>query len=245
MKFEHRPQSELFHWWLILASLIVFFVYLGFDSGIYAHVVRNDPSRLSIVISVLSLFATIHCGVLAFRLSRETDGLTAFIRHLNADPKAVQWALNASPAPHSHTSSYLRALVVRLRTLADGQDGDHTQLTEVLSEQLRGQHETGWFVTNMLVKLGLLGTVIGFILMLSSVMSIESFDISEAQGLLGTMTVGMGVALNTTMLGLISSMLLGLQYLMVDRGADRLIAEAVLVAESRLVPLFRGTEHGV
>ena len=97
----------------------------------------------------------------------------------------------------------------------------------------------------MLVKLGLLGTVIGFILMLRSVMAIESFNIEDAQSMLGAMTVGMGVALNTTMIGLVCSMLLGMQYLLVDRGADRLIAEAVFVAESKLVPGVQGDSDGI
>ncbi|MGH8598031.1 MAG: hypothetical protein ACREXT_15355, partial [Gammaproteobacteria bacterium] len=65
---------------------------------------------------------------------------------------------------------------------------------------------------------------------------VETFDIAHAQALLGSMTVGMGVALNTTLVGLVTSMLLGLQYLLLDRGADRLLADAVFFAETELTP---------
>ncbi len=121
---------------------------------------------------------------------------------------------------------------------------ENTQLTEVLSEHARGQHEMGWFVSGLLVKLGLLGTVIGFILMLRSVLSLGTIEFNDVQALLGEMTVGMAVALNTTLMGLMTSMLLGLQYLMLDRGPDRLIADAVFFTESELMIETASLEDG-
>ncbi|MES9977090.1 MAG: MotA/TolQ/ExbB proton channel family protein, partial [Candidatus Thiodiazotropha sp.] len=90
-------------------------------------------------------------------------------------------------------------------------------------------------ICGLLVKLGLLGTVIGFVMMLAPVAELKSFDLSDIQGLLQRMTTGMGVALNTTLMGLSCSMLLGMQYLMLDRAADRLVAEAVEFSETRLL----------
>ncbi|MCU7849742.1 MAG: hypothetical protein KZQ89_17460 [Candidatus Thiodiazotropha sp. (ex Lucinoma kastoroae)] len=66
-------------------------------------------------------------------------------------------------------------------------------------------------------------------------------DRSDIQGLLQRMTTGMGVALNTTLMGLSCSMLLGMQYLMLDRAADRLVAEAIQFTETRL---FKATDQG-
>ena len=40
----------------------------------------------------------------------------------------------------------------------------------------------------------------------------------------------MRVALNTTLVGLLGTMLLGFQYLMLDRGADRLLSGTVNLA---------------
>ncbi|MEW8398789.1 MAG: hypothetical protein AB2707_21750, partial [Candidatus Thiodiazotropha sp.] len=76
--------------------------------------------------------------------------------------------------------------------------------------------------------------------MLAPVAELESFDLSDIQGLLQRMTTGMGVALNTTLMGLGCSMLLGMQYLMLDRAADRLVAEAVQFSETRL---FRAVQR--
>ena len=72
--------------------------------------------------------------------------------------------------------------------------------------------ETGWFVSDFLLKLGLIGTVIGFILMLNSVTLIENFDLTMMQNLLQQMSGGMKVALYTTLSGLITSILLSAQY---------------------------------
>ena len=46
-----------------------------------------------------------------------------------------------------------------------------------------------------MLKLGLIGTVIGFIIMLSSLSDITTFDVTLLQGVLTTMGSGMGVAL--------------------------------------------------
>lgn len=109
-----------------------------------------------------------------------------------------------------------------------GMGGDSTTLAaELLAEKLRGQHQIGWFVSGVLIKLGLLGTVIGFVIMLASVGKLESLDITQVQHLMQQMTQGMKIALNTTIFGLVSSILLGMQYLFLDRSADKLVAEAV------------------
>jgi len=90
-----------------------------------------------------------------------------------------------------------------------------------------GFNDFGWFVTGLMIKLGLLGTVVGFIMMLSRLEGLEQLDISDIKTLMQQMTQGMGVAMNTTLVGLVGSILLGLQFLMLDRYADKLIAATV------------------
>lgn len=92
-----------------------------------------------------------------------------------------------------------------------------------LEREYKAPNEPGWFVADMMVKLGLLGTVIGFILMLGSLNGIEDMDITSIQRMLLQMSEGMRVALFTTLAGLSAGMLAGLQFLMLDRAADRLI----------------------
>ena len=56
--------------------------------------------------------------------------------------------------------------------------------------------------------------------------AIQNFDASQSQELLRSLTTGLGVALLTTMVGLVGNILLGLQLTRLDRYADALVAEA-------------------
>jgi len=64
-----------------------------------------------------------------------------------------------------------------------------------------------------------LGTVIGFILMLSTCLSNVSFQNAQSmQGVIGSMSSGMSTALVTTAAGLICSLILQLQIFNFDQG---------------------------
>lgn len=77
--------------------------------------------------------------------------------------------------------------------------------------------DTAKFVANKLVKLGLIGTVIGFIIMLDKMSGNFNFSNQEdAAGLLAGMAAGMTAALYTTLTGLICSALLKLQVRYLD-----------------------------
>jgi flagellar motor component MotA len=74
-----------------------------------------------------------------------------------------------------------------------------------------------WYMSEMLLSLGMVGTVIGFIYMLSTMFTdINVQDINSVQYALGQMATGMGTALWTTLTGLICSILLKLQLVYMD-----------------------------
>lgn len=207
---SHIPYLILMQW-LMLAGLISFGIFMAWDTGLLPDILTSDNTRISILILVLFFFASLHCFERSLFLSRQARLLHSYFDSLRPSSRAV---FN-SPVIH-----YLNLSVAK-------DEQDVTLLTEVLAEKLRGQHQIGWFVTGALIKLGLLGTVIGFMLMLGSLDNIKSMDIAQVQTLMQTMTQGMRIALNTTLLGLVSSLLLGLQYLYLDRRADQLIAYAI------------------
>ncbi|MEW8506405.1 MAG: MotA/TolQ/ExbB proton channel family protein [Candidatus Thiodiazotropha sp.] len=225
--------------WLLLFGIVLFVSWLLWDQGLLQAALLSDPTRITLIILLLFSIATAHCAVRTLLLSQEQTALDKIIRFVTANPPAVGsnrwWIDNSLPAKESLAGQMIAGLA--------GNSGNaHIQpkmeghlLAQVMAEQARGQHEIGWFICGLLVKLGLLGTVVGFVLMLAPVAELESFDLSDIQGLLQRMTTGMGVALNTTLMGLSCSMLLGMQYLMLDRAADRLVAETVQFSEN----LFR------
>ena len=79
------------------------------------------------------------------------------------------------------------------------------------------------FCSDIMLKLGLIGTVIGFIIMLSSLADITTFDVTLLQGVLTTMGSGMGVALYTTLSALITGVLIAIQYYNLESGCEELL----------------------
>ncbi len=102
---------------------------------------------------------------------------------------------------------------------------------QLLSERSHGPHETAWWFAAAAIKLGLLGTVVGFIVMATQIGRMPSFDLDQVQNLLKQMTQGMAIALYTTLVGLIANLWLGLQLLLLDRTADRIAAD--ILADTR------------
>ena len=84
-----------------------------------------------------------------------------------------------------------------------------------------------------MIKLGLLGTVIGFIFMLNSVAQMETTDLNAAKLMLTQMSGGMRIALFTTLAGLTSGLILGVQYQLLDRAADRLFGLIVTAVDTQ------------
>ena len=60
-----------------------------------------------------------------------------------------------------------------------------------------------WWVNGVQLKLGLLGKVIGFSVLALQIGQIQSFDAAQSQELLKSLTAGLGIALLTTMVGLV------------------------------------------
>jgi hypothetical protein len=77
------------------------------------------------------------------------------------------------------------------------------------------------FMVGVMTKLGMLGTVIGFILMLSTCLGNISFqNVQSMQSVIGSMTSGMSTALVTTATGLVCSLVLQLQIFNFDQGGQ-------------------------
>ncbi|MCU7840004.1 MAG: MotA/TolQ/ExbB proton channel family protein [Candidatus Thiodiazotropha sp. (ex Lucinoma annulata)] len=242
-----QPQTTygLFLQWLLLFGLLAFITWLFWDQGLLQRVLISDPTHITLIILLLFLIATGHCATRSLFLSHEQNALGQIIESVATNPPGSGrnrcWA-DQIPNSTSLSGQLISGVVVKHDAHPNNQDKSDTQLlAQVMAEQARGQHEVGWFVCGLLVKLGLLGTVVGFVIMLAPVAELESFDLSDIQGLLQRMTTGMGVALNTTLMGLSCSMLLGMQYLMLDRAADRLVAEAIQFTETRL---FKAIDQG-
>ena len=175
----------------LVLGVIIFFTYLIFDLGLLSLIIASDQSKISLIILALYYLATAHWYYLSFSLDKEIEGL------------------NSDDASSSVLLSKLKYF--------DGNDQQKsTNYLSILEDELANRHALGYMIVDILLKLGLTGTVIGFILMLLPIGEIKDFDPQIIQQLLSKMSGGMAVALYTTLTGLVTSTLLKLQYFLLD-----------------------------
>lgn len=92
-------------------------------------------------------------------------------------------------------------------------------LDQSKSKNVEQNISVGWFLSETMLALGMIGTVAGFILMLGE--SFADIDTSNAASLkdaLSAMALGMSTALYTTLVGLICSQLLKIQLINAETG---------------------------
>ena len=103
--------------------------------------------------------------------------------------------------PAGQVTAHIRNLILKA-----GLQGHHrldqTLLLRGLADALRGPNQLGPFASDALMKLGLLGTIIGFILMLAPIAGLDAADRASVKSSMGLMSDGMAVAMYTTLTGL-------------------------------------------
>jgi hypothetical protein len=83
-------------------------------------------------------------------------------------------------------------------------------------QTLNQKFDSGWFTSDQCLSMGMLGTVIGFLIMMGS-MDISNTDPKAIQEMLKTMSLGMATALITTAVGMIFGNLIKLQLFLIGR----------------------------
>ena len=88
-----------------------------------------------------------------------------------------------------------------------------------MGKKINSSNEKFWFVAETCMAIGMMGTVLGFILMLggSNLESIDPTDVEGMKNVIGQLAKGMATALLTTLTGLIVSVYLRTQ-LMIGEG---------------------------
>ncbi|MET0963415.1 MAG: hypothetical protein ABWY05_11475 [Noviherbaspirillum sp.] len=214
--------DKLFLAWLAFAGLLLFATALLWRTGVCAMLLDADPTGITMIIVAIFSAATLRCGWRSRRLGEERASMEA-------------WRRGLAGITGSHIDAYFRDLIAQRPQDA----GARGRLAEVLAERLHGPNDEAWWVNGIQIKLGLLGKVIGFSILAIQISRLESFDPSQTQDLLKTLTGGLGIALLTTAVGLVANMLLGLQLTRLDRCADILLADAMQFADTGLSARLR------
>ena len=245
---KEQPDHSLLLRWLILTGLIAFSLLIAWNEDVIGLLFSVDKSRISWAIALIYFLVTLHCATRVYtislqtNLSREVDQIIKNEKQLKFTIDDEEVSINSKiKLPDCFMTEYIRDLYYRNKGINSAEDtGTNSDLIDVYESRLKGPQEIGWFVSDMMLKLGLLGTIIGFIFMLGSVSNIADFDVSSMQKILRHMSNGMGTALYTTLAGLTCSVLSALQYHMIDRHADELIELTRHLTQVHVIPKVNG-----
>ncbi len=214
-----------FYAWMLATGLVGFGAFLLWRFGFFTLLLAADRTWLSVVIMVLFVMVLILLGRASLRLSRLRQALGTHSRSYPSE----QYASDC-------TNQEIREHFSLLGT--KGANRLSEALHARLVEQIHRGHHLGWFAADMMIRVGLIGTVIGFIMMLGTAYQLRQDDIDGLKSLLGTMGEGMQVALYTTLSGITGSLLLSIYCKILDWYADGLVADII-----RLAALQQPGEH--
>ena len=203
---------------LVILGLIAFGFYLATERGLIRIALDADRSYISAVILGVYALASAHWLHIARTLGSERARTFATLS-------------NASKADRPADDSRDGRIGEFLDNLRARESSDSSALVGAFGDALINRHAFGHFVSDVLIKLGLLGTIVGFILMLLPVSEIDEFEPALMQQLLAAVSEGMAVALYTTLTGLVTSTLLKLQYHILDASAADLTTRLSVMAD--------------
>tara|TARA_Y100000746_G_scaffold102602_1_gene87579 strand:- start:7 stop:639 length:633 start_codon:yes stop_codon:yes gene_type:complete len=187
MKFNTQNQSLGVLRSLLLLVLIIFGVWILDERGLLAVVLEGDKSQISTVIACLWVISSIYWLYLSKIISDERNSFE------NMEFKNK------------------KLLVSRFfNSLKKNEDKD--VLINAFESEFEKKISYGVVASDVALKLGLLGTIIGFILMLKPIADLNSTSPEDLKMALSSMSSGMAVALYTTLTGLIVSTLLRIQF---------------------------------
>ena len=240
--FGIERHHQLLFKWMILTGVAVFAFFVAATYGLAEEVFTVDRTYISLGITLLFVITSLHCMVRILFISRQLN-LAGQAAKVIADAPQRFSLTDDRPSvgdgqvlPFSVIADHVRDLILKAR--AKPGRLDQTLLLKAFEEKLHGAQSIGFFIAETMLRLGLLGTVIGFIFMLAPLTNVQSIDVGQMREILASMSGGMAVALYTTLCGLIGGILLKLQYYFLEGGTEELVAMVAEITEVYVVPVL-------
>jgi hypothetical protein len=211
-----RDGREFAYRYLLLLRFIVLNV-AGIALVMAAHLqgwiemaVLSDQTRLTVLIVGVFVTGWAICAGKIWRTSRELNLAKEF------DPFRPK-----------------QSMALRYLAQVRGRPGEsRTLAASALRLKLSNRIGIVRFIANMLVLLGLIGTVVGFIMALGGVDPQTSGDVSRISPMVATLITGMSTALYTTLVGSVLNIWLMLNYQILAAGTVSLITAIVEIGEA-------------
>ena len=188
---------------------LVAFALLGaaWAQGLVAKVINADVTNMVVLICVIFLIGLILAGYRLWKVSKQ----------LNA-------AYNFNPKERSRAADFIKKTKGKNAT-------SRANIAQALRLKLFSRIVHIRYISNSLTVLGLIGTVLGFIIALSGVDPDVASNPSAISPMVAQLIEGMSVALYTTLVGSILSVWLGLIYQMLATGTSNLVSQIIELSE--------------
>jgi hypothetical protein len=252
MRLKQRVRVDATHL-LLLKGLLVWAVVAAavlaaWHYGLLQEVWRTDSTGLSLGITLVFAGAAARGSWHVIRMSRALNHVSDVEEYVDGHGSLAFHRGAELPGPHTNfpegcVAKHVRDLQIKARLGGSRVRLDQSLLLEAFEADLRRGQEFGWFVADLLLSLGLLGTVIGFILMLAPISGLDATDESAIKGALSAMSGGMAVALYTTLAGLVGGMLLKVQGFLLDGAVQELVGRTTRLTEVFVLPAIERREH--
>jgi len=239
----HSSEREALLFWMIFTGLSIFAGVLLWRYGFIRLMVNSDRTYISSLIVVLYVITSCHCFWRTRAIAREGAAARRCRVVLSAPDGTKALHVDAQMLPAGLVTDHIHSLVTKAGTQGAGRL-DQTLLLRSLADRLRGSNGFGSFASDTLMKLGLLGTIIGFIIMLAPIAGLDAADKVAMKSSMGLMSDGMAVAMYTTLAGLVGSILVRIQYYMLDAATQRVFSDAVILTETRVTPALERHHDG-
>jgi hypothetical protein len=229
--------------WMVFTGLSIFAVVVLWQYGLIRLMVVSDRTYISSLIAVLYIITCCHCFWRTRAIAREAEVAKRDRVILSAQDGTRALEADARMLPPGLVTDHIRSVVTKAKAQAAGRI-DQTLLLRSLADRLRGSNGFGAFVSDTLMKLGLLGTIIGFIIMLAPIATLDAADKVAMKSSMGLMSDGRAVAMYTTLAGLIGSILVRIQYYMLDTATQRVFSDTVMLTETDVIPALERQHDG-
>jgi hypothetical protein len=225
--------------WALFIALVAVGSVVSYDYGLLTYLFAADRSRITVLIAVLFVAFSGHCLWILVELSREYRRALIWKAKLAASTRAPE-----VPTGDGLVDSFV-ADVIRSREHPSEVEGNAHLLMMSLGAAFRRRTKVGTYGADLLYKLGMLGTMVGFVMMLNSMGDLANFDVDTLRGALQKMIAGMAVSLLTTIAGLIGGILLRIEYNIADALVTDISQTVVSFTEVSLLPLLARGERDV
>jgi len=216
----HRGSADQAGWRSVFAALAID------DPSLHSYLLALRFATVNLIAFILVAAAWMQ-GWLSILMVGDTTHLLAAIsgvfviglvlctRAIMQVSAELNQARAANPGSSSRTACYLSGITGR-----DGQS--RAILASTLKLKLASRIAPIRHIANSLVILGLIGTVLGFIIALAGVDPETAADVSSIGPMVSTLIDGMSVALYTTLVGSVLNVWLMLDYRILEGGMIRL-----------------------